>query len=101
MFDINKIPIYDTENVVCKSCATKNEYYTEQVGIQLKAICNHCDGYIKFIPQDKPQVIYFGKYKNTLISKLTDKQYIEWLFGSEVKLSKVLSNALRERWLQL
>jgi len=100
MFDINKIPIYDIGSIVCKKCGTENEFYTEQSGKQLKALCNHCGGYIKFIPQDKPQIMYFGKHKGKLVSEL-DRGYIEWLLDSDIKLSHTLSNALRERWLQL
>lgn len=41
-------------DVVCQRCNTTNEFYVVNSGPHLKAICNHCNRYIKFIPQDTP-----------------------------------------------
>ena len=101
MFDINTIPVYNLHDVVCQRCGTENEYYTEQGSIHVKAICNRCNRYIKFLPQDKPQIMMLPKYRGVPVSELTDKSYIEWCLSGDVKISHGLSNALRERWLQL
>lgn len=39
-------------DVTCQRCGTTNEFYVVNSGPHLKAICNHCNRYIKFIPQD-------------------------------------------------
>lgn len=38
--------------VKCQRCDTVNEFYVVESGPHLKAICNHCDRYIKFIPRE-------------------------------------------------
>lgn len=38
--------------VKCNLCGTVNEFYVVESGPHLKAICNHCNRYIKFIPRD-------------------------------------------------
>jgi len=40
-------------NVVCQRCGSIDDYYTVVSGPHLKAICNGCDRYIKFISQQQ------------------------------------------------
>jgi len=42
-------------DVICHRCDTTNEFYVVNSGPHLKAMCNHCNRYIKFIPQDAEQ----------------------------------------------
>lgn len=37
------------QSVICHRCNTTNEFYVVESGPHLKAICNNCDRYIKFI----------------------------------------------------
>lgn len=41
------------EVIVCKRCGSVNDYRTEQAGPHIKAICNGCNLYIKFVSQAK------------------------------------------------
>jgi len=40
------------KDVKCQRCDTTNEFYVVEGGPHLKAICNHCDQYIKFISRE-------------------------------------------------
>ncbi len=41
------------EDVICRNCGSINDYRTTQAGPHIKATCNGCDKYIKFLPQTK------------------------------------------------
>lgn len=41
-----------SSNITCPRCKTTNEFYVEASGPHLKALCNHCDKYIKFVPKE-------------------------------------------------
>lgn len=40
------------ENITCQRCQTTNEFNVAKAGPHLKAICDHCNRYIKFLPRD-------------------------------------------------
>lgn len=42
-----------SNNIVCRRCGLINDYYTLTSGPHLKAMCNGCDRYIKFISKQK------------------------------------------------
>jgi uncharacterized protein (DUF3820 family) len=71
-------------DVVCNRCGLVNDYTTREAGPHVSAVCNGCDRFIKHIPQDKPFLLPFGKYKGTpLTDMVTDDQvkYLHWLKG--------------------
>lgn len=41
------------EQIVCQRCGCIDEYYTVESGPHIKAMCNHCNKYIKFISKHK------------------------------------------------
>lgn len=86
------------EDVVCVRCSTINEYHTEVSGPHVKAICDNCGRYIKFLSQEKPKRFYFGKYKGDLIAECSDKNYLKWLLQKQEDPDKtfVLSAAYIE-----
>lgn len=71
-------------DVVCHHCGNVNDFRTELKSNQLTAWCNCCDAFIKNISQGKPPQLYFGKYKDRLISSMATQDelnYLEWLTG--------------------
>jgi len=50
-----------TETIICQRCGSIDDYYTVHSGPHLKAICNGCDRYIKFISKREmtPELIEF------------------------------------------
>lgn len=86
------------EQVTCKNCGSVNDYRTELSGQHLKAICNVCDRYIKFLPQNNPVLVMpFGKFKDREISSLTSKEEVEYLtWGvSNLKLSTSIKLSIK------
>jgi len=76
------------ENITCSKCQSVNDYKTQQRGIHSTAFCNQCGSYIKNLPQGKPAQLYFGKYKDRLISEMASKEevaYLGWLLSTDVK----------------
>jgi hypothetical protein len=75
--------------ISCKRCGLVNDYRKEVSGVHIKAICNGCDTYIKFIPQGKPLLeMPFGKYKGRQISSLRSKEeldYLKWLLKTDIE----------------
>jgi uncharacterized protein (DUF3820 family) len=74
--------------ITCPKCKSLDDYYTEQRGIHTTAFCNQCKSYIKNLPQGKPAQLFFGKYKDRLISDMTNKDevgYLQWLLKTDVK----------------
>jgi uncharacterized protein (DUF3820 family) len=75
-------------NIICPKCKSVDDYYTEQRGIHTTAFCNQCKSYIKNLPQGKPAQLFFGKYKDRLISDMTNQDevgYLKWLLKTDVK----------------
>lgn len=84
------------ENVTCLRCNTVNEFYVEESGPHLKAMCNHCHRYIKFVSQEKPPCLYVGKYKEVPISTIEDMPYLKWALD-KLKLSDKVKTAIQNR----
>lgn len=88
------------EDVVCRNCGSINNITITEKGGQLVARCNHCDKFIKNIPQGAPQQFYFGKYKGVPFEKLIDLSYLKWA-NEKVKLGAKAKDALLNRINQL
>lgn len=74
--------------IKCKICGSEDDYSTSVSGQHLKATCNKCGNYIKFLPQGKPAKLYFGKYKDREIRTLVtvdEINYLHWLLDQEIK----------------
>lgn len=84
------------EEVTCQRCQTKNEFYVEESGPHLKALCNHCHSYIKFVSRDNKVVSHFGKYKGKEVSYIDDIAYLKWVL-KEVKLSSKMKSAIEKQ----
>jgi hypothetical protein len=58
--------------------------------IHIEATAPCCDGFIKWMPQGKDPVFYFGKYKGMTIAEVVklDLGYVHWIYG-ETKDSKL------------
>lgn len=83
--------------VICQRCGTIDEYYTVPSGPHLKAVCDHCHEYIKFLPQEKePPRFYFGKYVGKYIHEIDDIQYLTWA-STNLKLKQSLRDAIIKR----
>jgi formate dehydrogenase maturation protein FdhE len=79
---------FSMEDVKCLRCGTVNDYHTEESGPHLKAICNQCNQYIKFVSQGKEPTLYFGKFKDRTIASLISEdeiKYLKWLLGTNIK----------------
>ena len=83
--------------VICQRCGTIDEYYTIQSGPHLKAICKHCDNYIKFLPQEKePPKFYFGKYVGKYVHEIDDISYLQWA-STNMSLKQPMRDAIIKR----
>ncbi len=84
------------EEIICSKCGLINEYRTVPSGPHLKAICNGCDRYIKFISKPKNEVvIYFGKYSQTAVKDIMDRNYLHWLYENHKTLKPRLREAIK------
>lgn len=71
--------------IKCK-CGS-SDYYITQRGIHQTAYCKKCDSYIKNLPQGKPFVFMFGKFKGTaLVDMISTEQlnYLHWILSSDM-----------------
>ena len=84
----------NTEKVQCEKCSSL-DYRIEQRGIHKTAYCNHCDSYIKNLPQGKPATIYFGKYRDREVSSMTSQEEVGYLIWMTKKLD-IKPNSLKE-----
>ena len=69
-------------DIICQNCGSINDYRTVMKSNQQTAWCNGCDCFIKNLPQGKPVKLYFGKYKDRLLSSMDgveEVQYLKWL----------------------
>lgn len=68
-------------DVTCNNCKSVNNYHTEQSGPHIKAICNGCGKYIKFLPQGcTPETImFYGKYNGHPLKHIPPEYFI-WLY---------------------
>lgn len=86
------------EHITCNKCGQVDHYRVEQSGQHLKAICNSCDAYIKFIPQpEKEFLMPFGKYKDRPLASLKSAdeiRYLNWMitgdFSTNIKNKIIL-----------
>lgn len=83
--------------VICQRCQTINEFHVEQSGPHLKAICNNCNQYIKFLPQEKePPKFYFGKHVGKYIHEIEDLPYLKWAV-TNMTLKQPIRGAIQKR----
>jgi len=73
------------EDIICKRCGSVNDFSATPSGPHLKATCNKCGQYIKFLPQQQTKpTLYFGKYRGREISSMNseeDLRYLQWLIS--------------------
>lgn len=50
-------------SITCMRCGLMDDYRTEESGPHLKAICNGCDRYIKFLPKRQGEPVKPPTYK--------------------------------------
>lgn len=71
------------EHLTCPHCGAVDNYTTFPSGSHLRADCNACGRYIKFLPQENTKpTLYFGKHKGREISSMNSKDeldYLKWL----------------------
>lgn len=81
--------------IICAKCG-HDGYILSKANIHLKATCKKCGAFIKFVPQENIMERFpFGQYKNELISKCEDKNYLNWLLTQQnIKISNSLKNAI-------
>jgi len=83
--------------VICQRCGTTNEFYVVNSGPHVKAMCNHCNCYIKFILQEKePPKFYFGKYVGKYIHDIEDLSYLKWA-STNMTLKQPIRDAIIKR----
>ena len=86
----------DEEEVVCVRCGTVNEYDVHRSGDHVKATCQNCGKYIKFVRQAKTEgdalkddsVMPYGKHKGEKLIDIPD-EYFLWMYDND-KLSPPL-----------
>jgi phage FluMu protein Com len=83
------------EDVTCQRCQTTNEFYIEESGPHLKAMCNHCNRYIKFVSKEEPK-LYVGKYKGVPIKDIEDMGYLKWALTT-LKINATVITAIQNR----
>ena len=88
------------EEVYCPECGAHEDYHIVESGPHLKAVCNCCDAYIKFMPRhhENPK-IFFGKYKGREISSLTleeEIRYLKWLYHNATNLKAKTQKAIED-----
>lgn len=71
--------IYSIPDITWQNCGSINDFRTVMKSNQNTAWCNGCDKFIKNMPQGKPPVLHFGKYKDRLISTMLNKEEVEYL----------------------
>lgn len=87
------------EEVVCERCATINDYYTEASGPHIKAMCNNCKTYIKFLPQPKnisTAKFHFGKHAGMLVADCVDVDYMQYMIDT-ADIDKWFKTSLEKR----
>ena len=74
------------ENLTCNKCGSHNYNVTER-GIHKTAYCDSCGSYIKNLPQGKPFIFMFGKFKGTPLLDMRSKEqtdYLHWILASDM-----------------
>lgn len=84
-----------SDNIVCRSCGSINDYKVEEKGNHHCAYCNGCGEFIKNIGH-QPDIFHFGKFKGKLVSEVDDRQWLEWAVET-VKMSPKLRTAVKAK----
>lgn len=69
------------EDVKCQRCQTVNQFTVEQSGPHLKAVCDNCGRYIKFLKQDK--ILNMASDKIIHLRINVKKINKDWLYEGE------------------
>lgn len=89
------------KNVECAKCGSVNNYSkSEQTfadgSTHIKATCNDCGKFIKWLPQSEIKTyIPFGKYRGKHTYQVSDIEYLQWLW--EIVDDKRLANGIDKR----
>ena len=85
------------EEVVCVRCGTVNEYDVSRSGDHIKATCQNCGKYIKFLKQNiqggklkDDSLMPYGKHKGTKLANVPS-EYLRWMYENDK-----LNDALKE-----
>ncbi|WP_077920468.1 hypothetical protein [Spirosoma sp. 209] len=89
-----------SHTVQCPKCGAVDDYRTSNSGPHIRADCNSCGSFIKFLPQHSEPICYIGKYKGTPISAITDKSWLLWVLEN-VMMKGTVRRQLHERLNQL
>lgn len=94
---------YIMQDIICNNCGSINDYNIVVKSTQNTAYCNSCHKYIKNIPQEQTEHLrmYFGKYKDKLITEITDEQYLDWVLRTNTNLKDKYINAIRNRIIKI
>ena len=86
------------DTLFCKKCNSEQEYYDTPNPPHVGAYCGFCDSWIKWLPQQVKHptnvVLYFGKYKGTIIKDCTDTNYMQWIINNVDDLKPNIELAL-------
>ena len=88
--------IFFSMEIICKNCGSVDDYSTEMKSNQNVATCNGCGKFIKNMPQGKPMLFHFGKYKGTRIDECPDYQYLIWIM-TKCQLKKNVMDAIAKQ----
>lgn len=84
--------------VICQRCQTINDFHVVPSGPHLKAICNNCGRYIKFVSQEKePPKFYFGKHVGKYVHEIEDMQYLKWALKDMRNLKEPMRKAIEKQ----
>lgn len=91
------------DSVSCPKCGAVDDYKTSQSGPHVRADCNQCGRFIKFLPQSYPTDVklYFGKYTNQRVNDITDLSYLQWADANLSDINPKTRNAIKSRIVQL
>lgn len=78
--------------LVCYHCGLVDDYHTVESGPHLKAICNGCGSYIKFIPREKKFTdttpMPFGMHKGKALANVPADYFI-YLYDNNLQPGKL------------
>ena len=84
--------------IICQRCNTANEFYVVPSGPHMKAMCNHCNIYIKFVPQQKEAPkFYFGKYVGKYVHEIEDMSYLRWALKDMKNMKQPMRDAIEKQ----
>lgn len=66
------------EKLTCPKCGLLDKPDLVPTKIHLGAHCKFCGAWIKWVPQGKKLIFYFGRYKDLPIEEVMDIQYLKW-----------------------